>query len=109
MGENSLIQYQFSVRVKDVVVHSAMEVTDRGMHPTSIIFHLEPLGSVGTPCDLRRNLFGEDLNRALRLQKSGSTIVEVRYDWWKQHCMTWREKVIDLALQKFPSTITTEI
>jgi hypothetical protein len=94
-------RHQFTVLVKDVKVHSAIEVIKEGKTPTSITFHLEPLGNMGTTCNLQLGLIGENLTRALRLQKSGSTIVEVGTDSWRRQCTTWREKVIDLALQQF--------
>jgi hypothetical protein len=102
MEENPPSSHQFKVHFKDVDVrvHSATEVLERGMLPTSITFHLDPLGDVGTPSELQRNLIGEDLDRAIRLQKSGSAIVEVSSDWWVQHSRNWREEIIGLALQQ---------
>jgi hypothetical protein len=100
MEENPPPSHQFKVHIKDVRVHSATEVLERGMLPTSITFHLDPLGDVGTPSELQRNLIGEDLDRAIRLQKSGSAIVEVSSNWWVQHSRNWREEIIGLALQQ---------
>ena len=103
MTRDPSTRHQFTILVKDVKVHSAIEVIEERKLPTSITFHLEPLGNTGTPCDLQFGLIGENLNRALRLKNSGSTIVKVSSDWWRQHGTTgtWQEKVIDLALQQF--------
>lgn len=99
MAENLRTSHQFKIHIKDVKVHSAIEVLERGMLPTSITFHLDPLGDVGTPSELQRNLIGEDLDRAIRLQNSGSAIVEVSSDRWVQHSRDWREGIVEFALQ----------
>jgi hypothetical protein len=91
----------FSIRVTGLRAHSLFEVIEEGMFPTSVMFHLEPPRRVGDPCDLEINLFGEKLNCALRLQKSGSAVVDVNSTWWGERWMTWREEIIDLALQQF--------
>lgn len=77
------------------------DVIEDGKLPTSIIFHIEPLGKLGTPCELKLGLIGEELNRALRLQKSGTAVVEVGPNWWVQRATTWQEEIIDLALMQF--------
>jgi hypothetical protein len=101
MEEDQSTRDLFSVRVKGVRIRSAIEVIEGGALPTSVTFHLEPPRKAGATCDLELGLIGEDLNRALRLQKSGSAVVEVNSDWWGTRYMTWREEIIDLALQQF--------
>jgi hypothetical protein len=91
----------FRISVKSLRVHSLLEVIEEGMLPTSVMFHLEPPRRVGDPCDLELNLFGEKLNCALRLQKSDSAVVDVNSNWWGERWMTWREEIIELALQQF--------
>jgi len=78
-----------------------LEVIEEGMFPTSVMFHLVPPQKAGMPCDMELNLFGEKLNRTLRLQKSGSATAEVSLSWWAERRMTWREEIVNLALQQF--------
>jgi hypothetical protein len=100
MTKRPSTRHQFEVSVKNVRMRSATEVIE-GKLPTSITLPLEPLGNLGTPCELQLGLIGENLNRAIRLQKAGSAIVEVPSDWWGQHRVTWQEEVIDLAPEQF--------
>jgi hypothetical protein len=100
MPEHQSAPYRFEIRVKGTKVHSGASVIGIRF-PTSITFQVEPGGGVGTPGELEIELFGENLHRAIRLQKLGSAIVEVSPSWWIQHCKTCREDLIDLALQQF--------
>jgi hypothetical protein len=102
MTENVSTQHRISISCKALQLNSAVEMKEGGRFPTSITFHLVPPASLGRPCDLQLNLFGEDLNRAVRFQqKSDPSVVEIGLDWWVRHCKTWREDIIDLALQPF--------
>jgi hypothetical protein len=101
MTENQTIRYRFSVSVKAIRAKSNIEA--KGTFPTSITFHLQPPGRLGLRCDdVPFDLFGEGLNRAVRLQQSSEPcVVEVGPDWWVQHCKTWEKDIVDLALQRF--------
>jgi len=102
MIENQPERYRISVSVRDSREHSSNEVIAGGKFPTSITFYLEPPARIAKACNHEVNLFGEDLNRAVRLgQKPEPSTVEVDQRWWAQHCATWRKDVIDLALEQF--------
>jgi hypothetical protein len=102
MIEDQPIRYSFSVSAKPPKVHSTTELNKGRKFPTSITFHLEPPEGLGCPCDHTRNLFGEDLNRAVRLQQNPDpSVVKVAPEWWVRHCNNWQEDIIDLALQPF--------
>jgi hypothetical protein len=103
MKEHSTTPRPFRIRVKEVRVRSATEAIDRGKVPTEITFRLEPPDDVGVPAEIQLGLIGEDLNRALALQKSSPVTVTVEPRWWVEHSKTWRLEVIEMALQKFPT------
>ena len=103
MTEHPTTLHLFKISVKEVRARSAIEVIEEGKVPTEITFRLEPPDDLGVPCEVQLGLIGEDLNRALALQKCGSATVTVEPRWWVEHSKTWRLEVIEMALQKFPT------
>jgi hypothetical protein len=96
----SLIRFQ--VTAEKPKINSMLDVMVAGKTPTNCPFSVIPLEHWdSSPYKTERGLVGEDLNRAIRLQSNGPTFVEVSTDWIGSHSTTWRDEIIDLALQQF--------
>ncbi len=89
------------VSVRNLKTHELYEVSAKSIYPTSVIFLLEPLGKFGHPLTIERNLIGEDLNRALRLQQLGSAGVDIDLILPQEGWITKADAIIDRALKKF--------
>jgi hypothetical protein len=98
---------RFEVKIEGgPVIRSNDDVTS-GMSGTTYRFRVIPLTSVGEACFMQREFpikkasDVELLNQAERLHRAGSAVVDVSTEWLAQHATTWRERVIDLALEQY--------
>lgn len=92
---------RFEVTAERPKINSMLDVMVAEKTPSTCPFSVIPLEHWGSPYKTERGLVGEVLNRAIRLQGNGPTIVEVSMDWIGNHSTTWRDEIIDLALQQF--------
>jgi hypothetical protein len=64
--------------------------------------HVEaPEGSGLESGTTEHDFSGERLKQALELHQAGSAFVEVTGEWLEKHSNTWREAIIDSALNQF--------
>jgi hypothetical protein len=94
---------RFGVAVEgNPVIRSSREVSE-GKTPMGYTFRVTPPESLGAPYRVERDWFDtEGVNRADRFHRAGhTTIVEVPMEWIGEHSHTWRDQIIDLALQQF--------
>ena len=76
------------------------------MHPERALvgcrIHVEvPEGSGLESTTTEHDYSGERLKQALELHQAGSASVEVTSEWLEKHSGTWREAIIDSALNQF--------
>jgi hypothetical protein len=97
---SALHEFKISVSPSGLSPYSLAEALGKNVS-TSAKFIVEQLDGSGMPHEIRLDLFGENLNRAVRLSRSGSTIVKPEFKQQTRHDFSWLEYLVDMALNQF--------
>lgn len=80
---------------------SLTEISDGEVFPTEVTFYIHPAAPFLRPCSVRRNeLDPTFLTRACNLHRYGTITVTITEEWFSHHLSTWREGLIEMALQQ---------
>jgi hypothetical protein len=82
-------------------IRSKNEIIDGENIPTEVIFSVQPPGSLAKPYSKTRNEIDPIfLNRAERLKQMRHITVTITQEWFNRHLSTWKDEIIDMALQQ---------
>jgi hypothetical protein len=91
---------RFEVTAEKPKINSNWAVS-AGRTPTTFPFSVIPPKQFGSAYNVERDFLGEMLNRAIRLEQNGPTVVEVSMEWIGKRSTIWRDEIVDLALEPF--------